>query len=72
MKQREFEMLQSKLKQTTHGAALEHIERLEQTVIEEQQVTFIYLPSVYKQTSMCHRFNIPFRTDVIWEYSRHV
>ena len=38
MKQREFEMLQSKLKQTTHGAQLEHIERLEQTILDEQQV----------------------------------
>ncbi|XP_067931601.1 structural maintenance of chromosomes protein 2-like [Watersipora subatra] len=36
-KQKEFELLRDKLKQTTHGAQLERIEKLEETISTEKQ-----------------------------------
>ena len=38
MKEKEFGLLQEKLKQTAHGAQLEHIARLEETITTENQV----------------------------------
>ena len=52
MKQRELEMIQKKLKQTTYGAQLEHIKNLEETISQEEQVVVSASPSLTPLTDV--------------------